>query len=145
MSSRTPSPPRFSSGHGAHAEMGDLKPGKTEIRPSAVESVIENLKNAKSLGTTRFGGGDVHLMMVPRRSNPQEFRVIGKKTGGGGKDGPTSFPVSVSKIPPLSLSLLGPGERFTEEPQSPRSPSPMPPVKADPRRSASTSGSAPPD
>lgn len=150
MSGRSPSPPRFSKGHGAKSDVEAVIPGKTEIRPSAVESVMENWSKAKPLGTTRFGSAPVDLVAVPRRSDPKQFRVFGKKTGGGGKDGPTSFPVSVSKIPSLSLSPLGHGESFTDEPHSPRppsprSPSPLPVVPVDPRRAASTSGSKPPE
>lgn len=135
------SPPVFSKGHGAYSETGGLKSGKTEIRPSAVESVGSQWGSRVSGGTVRFGGGDVDLSLVPRTSAPSEFRVIGSKTGGGGSGGPTSFPVSVSSLPSSLSSKLPSGGRFSEEPQSPRpSRVSMPPVVEDSRRTTSTGG-----
>ncbi|CAB3760439.1 hypothetical protein LMG29739_03389 [Paraburkholderia solisilvae] len=120
---RTLSEFRFSKGHGAHAGERGPKRGKTEIRPSAVTSVNELRNRSRSLdgGTTKFGGGDVQVSLVPRRSDPTQFRAIGTKTGGGGTDGPTSFPIDPANVPASALKRTGVrASQVVNEPDSPR-------------------------
>ena len=132
MSALSGGGPVFSKGHGAQSEKGGLKSGKTEIRPSAAASVQSNWASRKPAGTVKFGGGNVDVSFVPRISNPLQFRPIGTKTGGGGANGPTSFPIDMNNANLASFnSILGSGESLTNEPNSPRTSSGsfMPPVK----------------
>ncbi len=134
----------FSKGHGAFSDTGGLKRGKTEIRPSAVSSVREQRSKGFSGGSHRFGAGPVGITFVPRRSKPTEFRAIGTKTGGGGSKGSTSFPISVSKVPPLALGSLPKGSSVVDEPLSPP-PSPRLSPSTSPRKTPSTSPRTPTD
>lgn len=125
--STTPSvvtPPfNFSQGHGAHSEVGGLRKGKTEIRPSAVESVNAQRSKAISGGSLDLGGGPLNIEFVPRSSDPSQFRAIATKTGGGGASGHTSFPLSSANVPPVALTTARlDASKVIDAPQSPRAP-----------------------
>lgn len=117
------SPFLFGQGHGAYSEKGGLKKGKTEIRPSAVASVNEQRTKAISGGTIPGGAGPVNVSFVPRRSDPTKFRAIATKTGSGGPEGPTSFPLGLDVTP---SSLATAGLRADQVVHDPNSPPPSP-------------------
>ncbi len=116
--------PTWSKGHGVDSVAGekDVKKGKTRLYQSGAASVAEQWGSRVDLGRVQQKqSGPLDINLVPRRSNPAEFRAIATKHGGGSAaGGSTSFHMGRD---PVALALSG-GRVIVDRPDSP------PPVAA---------------
>ena len=111
--------PNWSKGHGVDSVDGKqgVKKDKTPLYQSGAQSVAANWGSRVDLGTVQQAqSGPIDISLVPRRSNPAEFRPIATKHGGGGAAGPTSFPMRHDH--PDAVRLSG-GRTLTDRPDSP--------------------------
>ena len=131
--------PNWSQGHGVDSVAGEkgVKKHRTPLYQSGAASVEQNWAGRIEAGSAQQNYGQIDISLVPRRSNPAEFRPIATKRGGGGADGATSFPMRHDH--PDAVRLSG-GRVLIDRPDSPPPPAAAavfaPPVQGPPPAAA---------
>ena len=110
-------------------DLGAMNGPKTLRTDTAIKNVQQEAANGNATHVGRVGNNDYYL--TPSNTKEGATRMTGyHRSGGSPTDGPTTFPVHGSHMPPSIAAELGSEKagRVTDDPNTPRAHKAIPPT-----------------